>query len=115
MLIPTKYNIGYTYWVPRVYKQFVRTETLCHEGEEWTRDVYEMKAFAKQKVVRCMEIKVHRDGSVNVMYGVENVDSESLYQWYPEANIPESNTEEIAQAFAEGYLNDNPDKEYFGN
>ena len=115
MIIPTKYNIGYTYWVPRVYKQFVRTETLCYEGEEWTRDVYEMRAFAKQKVVRCMEIKVHKDGTHSVMYGVENVDSESFYQWYPEANIPESNTEEIAQAFAEGYLRDNPDKEYFGN
>lgn len=115
MIIPTKYNIGYTYWVPRVYKQFVRTETLCYEGEEWTRDVYEMRAFAKQKVVRCMEIKVHKDGTHSVMYGVENVGSESFYQWYPEANIPESNTEEIAQAFAEGYLRDNPNKEYFGN
>ena len=117
MLIPTKYNIGYTYWVPRVYKQFVSTETLCYEGEEWTRDVYEMKAFAKQKVVRCMEIKVHKNGTHNVMYGVENITDAgtSLFQWYPEANIPESNTEEIAQAFAEGYLNDNPDKEYFGN
>ena len=122
MLIPTKYNIGYTYWVPRVYKQFVRKETLCHEGEEWTRDVYEMKAFAKQKVVRCMEIKVHKNGTHNVMYGVENVGDDSVMfgsqlrcQWYPEANIPDSNTEEIAQAFAEGYLKDNPDKEYFGN
>ena len=115
MLIPTKYNIGYTYWVPRVYKQFVRTETLRHEGEEWTRDVYEMKAFAKQKVVRCMEIKVHRDGSHSVMYGVENVDLDSMYHWYPEANIPENSTEKIAQAFAESYLKNNPDKEYFGN
>ena len=117
MLIPTKYSIGYTYWVPRVYKQFVRTETLCHEGEEWTRDVYEMKAFAKQKVVRCMEIKVHKDGTFNVMYGVENITDAgtSMFQWYPEANIPESNNEEIAHEFAEGYLKDNPDKEYFGN
>ena len=117
MLIPTKYSIGYTFWVPRVYKQFVSTETLCHEGEEWTRDVYEMRAFAKQKVVRCMEIKVHRNGSVNIMYGVENITDAgtSLLQWYPEANIPDSNTEEIAHAFAEGYLKDNPDKEYFGN
>jgi len=115
MHLTTKYDIGYTYWVPRVRKHFDRTETLRHEGEEWTRDVYEMVAFAKQKVVRCMEIKVHKDGTFNVVYGVENVEEPSLYQWYPEANIPESNTEEIAQAFAEGYMRDNPDKEYFGN
>jgi hypothetical protein len=64
-----------------------------------------------------MEIKVHTNGSVNVKYGVENItDADtSMFQWYPEANIPENNTEEIAQAFAEGYLNDNPDKEYYGN
>jgi hypothetical protein len=51
------------------------------------------------------------------MYCVENItDSGTIMsQWYPEANIPESNTEEIAQAFAEGYLRDNPDQEYFGN
>ena len=117
MLIPTKYSVGYTYWVPRVHKIFVRTETLRHEGEEWTRDVFEMRAFAKQKVVRCMEIKVHKDGTFNVVYGVENVEftGSSLYQWYPEADIPESNTEEIALAFAEGFLKDNPDTEYFGN
>jgi hypothetical protein len=117
MLIPTKYNIGYTYWVPRVYKQFVRTETLRHEGEEWTRDVFEMRAFAKQKVIRCMEIKVHTNGTISTTYGVENITDAgtSMFQWYPEANIPESNTEEIAQAFAEGYMKDNPDKEYFGN
>jgi hypothetical protein len=117
MNVTTKYNIGYTYWVPRVYKQFVSTETLRHEGEEWTRDVYEMRAFAKEKVIRSMEIKVHTNGTFNVMYGVENTTDAgvSMFQYYPEANIPDSNTEEIAQAFAEGYMRDNPGKEYFGN
>ena len=117
MLIPTKYNIGYTYWVPRVYKQFVRTETLRHEGEEWTRDVFEMKAFAKQKVVKTIDIKVHQNGSSSIMYGVENITDSgtSMFQYYPEANIPDSYDEETAQAFAESYLNDNPDEEYFGN
>jgi hypothetical protein len=95
----------------------VRTETLRYEGEEWNRDVYEMRAFAKQKVIRCMEIRVHMDCTINTTYGVENITDSgtSMFQWYPEANIPESNTEEIALAFAEGYLKDNPDKEYFGN
>jgi len=117
MIVTSKYDIGYTFWVPRVYKQFVRTETLCHEGEEWTRDVYEMRAFAKQKVVKCMDIKVHTNGSYSVTYCVENITEHgtSMSQWYPEANIPESNTEEIAQAFAESYLADNPGKEYYGN
>jgi len=117
MIIATKYDIGYTYWVPRVYKQFDRTETLRHEGEEWTRDVYEMRAFAKQKVVRCIDIKVHTDGSHSVMYGVVNITESgtSMFQYYPEANIPDSYDEETAQAFAESFMKDNPDKEYFGN
>ena len=117
MDIKTKYDIGYTYWVPRVYKQFVRTEILRHEGEEWTRDVSEIVAFAKQKVIRCVEVRVHMDGTYHVTYGVENITDAgtSMFQWYPEENIPESNTEEVAQAFAEGYMRDNPDKEYFGN
>jgi hypothetical protein len=103
--------------VPRVHKQFVRTETLRYEGEEWTRDVFEMRAFAKQKVIRCMEIKVHTNGTISTTYGVENITDAgtSMFQWYPEANIPESNTEEIALAFAEGFLKDNPDTEYYGN
>jgi hypothetical protein len=117
MIIPTKYSIGYTYWVPRVHKIFDRTETLCYEGEEWTRDVYEMKAFAKQKVVKAIEIGVHENGSVRIIYGVANTDETGadLLQWYPEANIPDSHDEETAQAFAESYLKDNPDEEYFGN
>ena len=117
MIVTSKYDIGYTYWVPRVHKMFVGTETLHHEGEEWTRDVYEMKAFAKQKVVRTIDIKVHQNGSSSIMYGVENITDSgtSMFQYYPEANIPDSYDEETAQAFAESFMNDNPDKEYFGN
>ena len=117
MEIKTKYDIGHTFWVPRVYKQFVRTETLCHEGEEWTRDVYEMVAFAKQKIVKCMDIKVHTNGLYSVTYCVQNITESgtTMSQWYPEANITDSYDEETAQVFAESFLKDNPDKEYFGN
>ena len=117
MDIKTKYDIGYTYWVPRVHKILDRTEILRLEGEEWTRDVYEMKAFAKQKVVKSIDIKVHRNGSHSVMYGVQNItDSDtSMFQYYPEANIPDSYDEETAQAFAESFMKDNPNEEYFGN
>ena len=117
MLVTTKFDIGYTYWVPRVHKVFVNTETLCHEGEEWTRDVFEMRAFAKQKVVKTIDIKVHQNGSYSVMYGVENIadSGTSMFQYYPETNIPESHDQETAQAFAESYMADNPGKEYYGN
>lgn len=116
MLIPTKYNVGHTFWVPRVHKMFINTETLRYEGEEWTRDVFEMRAFAKQKVVKCMEIQVNENGTLRITYGVANCDENkpTLLQWYPEANMTEHD-EESAQKFADDHLKDNPDEEYFGN
>jgi len=116
MKIETKYDVGHTYWVPRVKKIFVRKETLCHEGEEWHRDVFETKAFAKQKRIVTVEIKINKDSSYVIMYGVEDVEDETLdlLQWYPEANMTE-HTEESALVFAEGFLSDNPDKLYYGN
>ena len=44
MKIETKYDVGRTFWVPRVRKQFVKTETLVYEGEEWERKVFDYKA-----------------------------------------------------------------------
>jgi len=116
MLIPTKYSIGHTFWVPRVHKMFVTTETLTYEGEDWTRDVYEMRAFVKQKVVKCMEIQVNENGSLRIVYGVANTDDNkpTLLQWYPEANITD-HSEETAQQFADDHLKDKPNEEYFGN
>ena len=116
MLIPTKYNVGHTFWVPRVHKMFDRTETLCYEGEEWTRDVFEMRAFARQKIVKCMEIQVNENGTLRITYGVANCDENkpTLLQWYPEANMTEHD-EESAQKFADDQLKDKPNEEYFGN
>jgi hypothetical protein len=115
MQLSTKYDLGYTYWVPRVVKTFDRTEVLNYEGEEWTRDVYEMRAFVKQKVIKTIQVNVHHDNVVAILYGVVNTDNENdLLSFYPEAMISE-HTEESALIFAESYLKDNPDKEYFGN
>jgi hypothetical protein len=95
---------------------FVTTETLCYEGEEWTRDVFEMRAFVKQKVVKCMEIQVNENGTLRITYGVANCDENkpTLLQWYPEANMTEHD-EESAQKFADDHLENNPNEEYFGN
>jgi hypothetical protein len=116
MNIETKYNIGHKFWVPRVHKTFVTTETLCHEGEDWHRDVYEMKAFAKQKIVKCIDIAIHENGKYRIQYGVAKCEDNKpdLLQWYPEANMTD-HTEESALIFAESFLSDNPTKEYFGN
>lgn len=116
MIIPTKYSVGHTFWVPRVHRIFDRTETLCYEGEEWTRDVYEMKAFAKQKIVKAIEISVHENGTSRIVYGVSNTDENKadLLQWYPEVNMTDHD-EESAQLFADTHLKEKPEEEYFGN
>ena len=116
MKIQTKYDVGHLFWVPRVRKQFVRTETLIYEGEEWERKVFDYKAYAVQKIIQRIEINIHSDASFGITYGVEDADyqEKDILAWYPEANMTD-HTEESALTFAESFLTDNPGKEYHGN
>ena len=111
MILTTKYSVGHTFWVPRVYKRFSQEE-LVWEGESWYKDVETLEPLAKLKKIVYIEVKVGR--SVSIMYGVKNVgDGEAtLSQYYPEANITEY-TEEEALAVAHRYAEKG--EEYYGN
>ena len=114
MRIETKYDVGHTFWVPRVYKRITQQE-LIWEGETWRKDVETYVPLAKIKKIVCIEIRVGR--KTGISYGVKNVsidgnDDVELAQYYPEANIS-NYTEEEALAIAKEYAE--LDKEYFGN
>ena len=111
MNIITKYDVGHTFWVPRVYKQF-KQEELVWEGETWYKDIETYVPLVKLKKIVFIEIKVGRQ--TGIVYGVKNVneDGNTLSSYYPEANIT-NYTEEEAMAIAEEYAEQN--QEYFGN
>ena len=110
MNISTKYDIGHTFWVPRVRKEITRQE-FHFEGEDWYKDVETYVPYVKLKKIIYAEIKVGRE--VGIIYGVKTVeDNPSISQWYPEGNITDY-TEEEAMSIAEEYAEQN--KEYFGN
>jgi hypothetical protein len=111
MNVTTKYDVGHTFWVPRVYKKFEQQE-LIWEGETWYKDVETYVPLAKLKKIVYIEIRVGR--KIGIMYGVKNVndDENTLSSFYPEPNITEY-TEEEAMAIAMEYAKQ--EKEYFGN
>lgn len=111
MIIPTKYNLGHTFWVPRVRKEYTRQE-FNFEGETWYKDVQTYIPYVKLKKIVFIEIKVGRQ--TGIVYGVKTISDEdnTLSQYYPEANIT-NYTEEEAMAIAEEYAERN--EEYFGN
>ena len=115
MLIPTKYNVGHTFWVPRCVPEY-STEEMHFEGETWSREVTTYVGYAKQKkVVKIVASTVRRGASVNIQYYVLNTDEDensSMSQVYPECEINDY-TEEEALSIAKEY--EEQEKEYYGN
>lgn len=111
MLITTKYDVGHTFYVPRVRK-VTAYEELVFEGETWTKKVETYVPFVRLKKIVFIEINVGRN--VGIKYGVKTLSDEEngLSQYYPEANITNYNEEE-AMSIAEEYAERN--EEYFGN
>lgn len=111
MLVTTKYDVGHTFWVPRVRKEFHQQE-LVFEGETWYKKVESYVPYVKLKKIVFIEIKVGR--AIGIVYGVKTYDDSegTLSQYYPEANIT-NYTEQEAMAIAEEYAEQN--EEYFGN
>jgi hypothetical protein len=112
MNISTKYDIGHTFWVPRVYKQTEKQE-LVWEGETWYKEVEVYVPFARIKKIVCIEIRVGR--KTVIMYGVKNIGDDmenELTQYHQEENI-NNYTEEQALAIAREYAD--VGKTYYGN
>jgi len=111
MIISTKYDVGHTFYVPRVRKQTTQQE-LHFEGETWYKDIEIYVPSVAVKKVVYIEIKAGRH--IGIVYGVKNITDEVdlISHYYPEANI-NNYTEEEAMSVAEEYAEEN--KEYFGN
>jgi hypothetical protein len=110
MNIMTKYDIGHTFYVPRVRKE-VRQEELVWEGEYWYKDVETYIPYVKLKKIVYIEARVGRN--IGIVYGVKTMNEDhGLSQCYPEANIT-NYTEAEALRIAEEYAEQG--KEYFGN
>ncbi len=110
MIINTKYDIGHTFWVPRVHKKIIQEE-LVWEGESWFKEMETYVPFAKLKKIVCIEIRAGRQ--IGIVYGVKNVSGDGgLANYYPEETIS-NYTEEEALSIAEEYAESNT--AYFGN
>ena len=111
MFIETKYDVGHTFWVPRV-RRVIAQEELVFEGETWSKKVETYVPFVRQKIIVSIEARVgERTG---IIYGVVTADEgkPALSQYYPEGNITDY-TEDEARRIAEDYAEQG--KEYFGN
>ena len=116
MLIPTKYNVGHTFWVPRCVLEY-STELMHFEGETWSREVVNYVGYAKQKkVVKIVASVREKDGhnKVHIQYYVLNTDDEidSMSQVYSQDDIKDY-TEQEALDIAKEY--EEQQKEYYGN
>ena len=115
MIIPTKFNVGHTFWVPRCVPEY-STEEMHFEGETWSREVKTYKGYAKQKrIVKIVASTVKSGAGVHIQYYVLNTDeaeNSSMSQVYSEADINDY-TEEEAYDIAQEYQEN--EEEYYGN
>jgi hypothetical protein len=114
MLIPTKYNVGHTFWVPRCVPEYT-TEELNFEGEIWLRKVVKYVGYAKQKKVVNLVASTYAGDKVHVQYYVVNTEEDyqvAMSQVYSQDDINDY-TEEEALSIAKEY--EEQQKEYYGN
>jgi hypothetical protein len=113
MLIPTKYNVGHTFWVPRCVPEY-KVEELTFEGETWSREVVKYVGYAKQKKIHKIVASTYGVDKVHIQYYVLNTDNEidSMSQVYTQDDINDYTVEE-ALNIAKQY--EGLQKEYYGN
>jgi hypothetical protein len=113
MNINTKYDVGHTFWVPRVRKRYKNVD-LTYDGYLWVREVESYEPYVKLKQIVKITIQIDKKGT-SLFYGVidaaEDPDKEFLFQQYREnqiLNYTESEAWYIARQYA------GREKEYFG-
>lgn len=62
MKIETKYDVGHTYWVARVYKKFEK-ETKIIDGKVYTHEYEYLLPLAKKKRITGITILLNEDYS----------------------------------------------------
>lgn len=110
MNINTKYDVGYTFWVPRVAKRYKDIE-IYHEGHHWYRNVEYFDAYVKHKKI--VEIEISIKDTTNIKYYVldTTVSIDGFPSVYREDQIT-NYSEEQAFDIALEYMKQN--KEYYG-
>jgi len=73
MKIETKYDIGHTYWVARVYKKFEK-ETKIIDGKVYTHEYEYLLPLAKKKRITGITILLNEDYSGRIFYNISNFD-----------------------------------------
>ena len=113
MIIPTKFNVGHTFWVPRCNPEY-STEEMHFEGETWSREVVKYVGYAKQKRIHKIVASTYAGDKVHIQYYVLNTDDEinSMSQVYSQDDINDY-TEEEALNIAKEY--EEKQEEYYGN
>ena len=113
MNINTKYDVGHTFWVPRVRKRYDNLE-LRYEGNIWFREIERYEPYVKLKRIVKITVQVNKRG-LSLFYGVIDDDEDSsndfLPQQYREDQITKY-TESEARYIASQYAG--REKEYFG-
>ena len=113
MIIPTKYNVGDTFWVPRSIDHY-ETEELCYEGEVWNRKIKVIRPSVKQKIIVKIEVSVNKNNKVLIQYyciNCKDIGIPTMSQVYAQDEIHDY-TEEEALAVAKDYANRN--ETYYG-
>lgn len=105
MIIPTKYNVNHSFWVPRSMQEYEKEE-LKFENEIWYKDVLKFKAYAKKKKIVKIEASVNATGNLLVMYYLidDNGYDNQMASVYAEDLITNYTEEEaltIAQSYAD--------------
>ena len=73
MKLETKYNVGYQFWVPRVFNKRYK-ETVTVDGKEYHRTYDVLEIDARHKIVEYIEISIS-DKPVEFKYYSVNFDN----------------------------------------
>jgi hypothetical protein len=118
MKIKTRYDVGYEFFVPRVYEKHEK-ETISHPDSygivrKYSRDICVLEATVRHKVVTHIEITVSSNKVVKITYWCKNKNEfDSMPGICKECDMQITN-EEIAFAFAKKWR-DEQQCPYFGS
>ena len=120
MIINTRYDIGHTYWVARVYQKLEDTSIVI-DGKIYKHRRCFLEPSAKQKIIKGIEITVSGE-SLRKKYHVANVgeaedyDENKYVTSYMSYSTNEMmfDTAEKAYSYAAEYL-EKHNKEFFGS